>query len=113
MVFAIAALPGGYCFFNSPVKIIRCYYRYQNTVKILSKMSGLSPFSLPILPIVTIQQPLLKILFSLKPFAVAGYTTFCISLHHQLLKNKWYYVLYSTVKFISLCCKGERTVKNR
>jgi hypothetical protein len=46
--------------------------------------------------------------FCLKAFTVKHFIDFYISSYHQLLKNKWYYVLYSTVKLISLCCKGER-----
>lgn len=50
----------------------------------------------------------LKNKFPVKTIPILDFSRSGIISYHQLLKNKWYYVLYSTIIFISLIYKGER-----
>lgn len=48
---------------------------------------------------------------SVTQYCITSYQIYPINIPHQLLKNKRYYVLYSTIKFISLFCQGEKVGK--
>jgi hypothetical protein len=104
-------LPGSYR------SLLPCQRKNSKTVKVLDiltlQLAILPPFNLPIIPIVIIQQTCLTTHICIKSFTVKRFQGSGINSYRQLLKNKWYYVLYSTVKFISLCCKGKRAVRKQ
>jgi len=69
------------------------------------------PFNKPILPAIISTAFVLRGDYCMKPNAVRPFGGSVINIDHQLLKNKWYYVLYSTIIFISLYCKVESDSK--